>query len=88
MKKLKSILAVIGVIALVSLYVATFIFAIVDDPRTFRLLGVALGATFIIPITIWVIGIFTRLSSPTNYPVNNSETNKENGDNDSEEQSK
>ncbi len=84
MKNLKPILAITGVIALVSLYVVTFVFAIIDDPRTFRLLGAALGATFIIPITIWIIGIFTRLSSPTDYPVNDSDNNQNDGDNDSE----
>ena len=88
MKKTKTILAIAGVIALVSLYVVTFIFAIIDDPRTFRLLGTALGATFVIPITIWVIGIFVRLSSPADSPIDNTENNEKQRDKDSEEQSK
>ena len=88
MKNLKPVLAIAGVIALVSLYVVTFVFAIIDDPRTFRFLGAALGATIIIPVTIWVIGIFTRLSSSSNHPVYDSKNDKDNRDKDSEEQSK
>ena len=76
MKKMKSILAIIGIVILVALYVLTFIFAIIDDPRTFRLLGTALTATVIIPTLIWVIGIFVRLSSPTDSPINDSENNE------------
>ncbi len=85
MKKIKSIFALIGIAVLVLLYVLTFVFAIIDDPRTFRLLGTSLAATVIIPTLIWVIGIFVRLSSPANRPEDNTEDNQNNGNNDSEE---
>ena len=85
MKNFKRILAILGVVALVLLYASTLVFALIDDPRTFRMLNTAIGATFIIPITIWVIGIFVRLSSSTNSPENNSEDNQNNGSNNSEE---
>ncbi len=76
MKKVKSILAIIGILLLVGLYVLTFVLAIVDDPRSFQMLGAALASTVIIPTLIWVIGIFVRLSSPTNSPEDNSEENE------------
>ena len=85
MKKIKSVFALIGIIALVLLYVLTFVFAIIDDPRSFRMLGTSLTATVVIPTIIWVIGIFTRLSSPTNSPEDNAEDNQDNGSNNSEE---
>ena len=76
MKKVKSILAIIGILLLVGLYVLTFVLAIVDDTRSFQMLGAALASTVIIPTLIWVIGIFVRLSSPTNSPEDNSEENE------------
>ena len=61
MKNKRQVLALIGVILLVLLYASTIIFALIDDPRTFHLLGVSVVATIIIPIIIWVVGIFVRL---------------------------
>ena len=61
MKNKRQLLALIGVILLVLLYASTIVFALIDDPRTFHLLGVSVCATIIIPIVIWVVGIFVRL---------------------------
>ncbi len=85
MKNFKRILALVGVVALVLLYVSTLVFAIIDDPRTYRMLNVSIGATFIIPITIWVIGIFVRLSSSSNSPEDHTENDENHGGNNSEE---
>ena len=75
MKKLKQIFAILGIVLLVGLYVLTFVFAIIDNPNTLHLLSASIIATIIIPAELWIIGIFIRLSSPTNSPEDNSDDN-------------
>ena len=75
MKKLKQIFAILGIVLLVGLYVLTFVFAIIDNPNTLHLLSASIIATIIIPAGLWIIGIFIRLSSPTNSPEDNSDDN-------------
>ncbi|MCR5396010.1 MAG: hypothetical protein K6E64_00935 [Lachnospiraceae bacterium] len=75
MKKAKQILAILGIVLLVGLYVMTFVFAIIDNPNTLRLLGASICATIIIPAGIWIIGIFIRLSSSSKEPDHNTEQN-------------
>lgn len=79
MKKAKQILAIIGIILLVGLYVMTFIFAIIDNPNTMHMLGASLVATIIIPAGIWIIGIFVRLSSPAKEPDDDSQDDNSQG---------
>ncbi len=62
MKKVRQLLAIIGVVLLVGLYVTTIVFALLDDPRTFHFLGASIAATVIIPVMIWVIGIFVKMN--------------------------
>ena len=62
MKKVRQLLAIIGVVLLVGLYVTTIVFALLDDPRTFHILGASIAATVIIPVMIWVIGIFVKMN--------------------------
>ena len=61
MKKIRQILAIVGVVLLVALYGMTVVFALLDDPKTFHMLGASIAATVLIPVIIWVIGIFVRL---------------------------
>ena len=62
MKRAKQVLAVLGIVLLVALYVATLIFAIIDNPQTYTLLGISIGATIVIPVMLWVMGIFLRIA--------------------------
>lgn len=62
MKKAKQVLAIVGICLLVALYGSTLVFAIIDDPRTFTFLAAAIAATIIIPVMLWVMGIFLRLA--------------------------
>ena len=62
MKKIKQILAIVGVVLLVALYGMTIVFALLDNPATFHLLGTSIAATVIIPVIIWVVGIFVRMN--------------------------
>ena len=61
MKKIRQILAIIGVVLLVALYALTIVFAIIDNPNTFHLLGASIAASVVIPVIIWVVGIFVKL---------------------------
>ena len=62
MYKLRSITALLGIIILVGLYVLTFIFALIDDPNTMHLLGGPIAATIVIPIMLWVINTYIKIS--------------------------
>ena len=53
MKKIRRILAVIGIILLLGLYAAAFIFAIIDDPNSMNYFLAAVVATVIVPALLW-----------------------------------
>lgn len=61
MKKIRQILAIIGIILLVAMYFFTLIAALLDDPRTMHILGLSIALTIIIPVLIWMFGIFIRV---------------------------
>ena len=50
----KQIVAIIGIILLVLLYVVTLVMAFVDNSASSGLFGVSLFATFAIPFLIWI----------------------------------
>ncbi|OYP44919.1 hypothetical protein CG709_03945 [Lachnotalea glycerini] len=52
-KKIKQILAMVGVIFLVGLYVMTFIFALIKSPNSTNLFKASFYATIVIPILIY-----------------------------------
>ena len=62
MKKAKQVFAILGIALLVGLYVATLVFAIIDNPQTYTMLGVSIGATIVIPVMLWVMGVFLRIA--------------------------
>lgn len=53
-KKVKQISAIIAIILLVGLYVATFIFALIDSPNSGGMFQACLFATIGIPILLWI----------------------------------
>ena len=53
MKKVKQILAIIGIVFLVLLYLSTLICAIIDRTETMRLFQASVMATVIIPMLLW-----------------------------------
>lgn len=63
MKKAKRILALIGVVILVGLYVVTLFSAILATPATKDLFKASLLATLVIPIMIYVYMLIYRLIS-------------------------
>lgn len=61
MKKTKQILAVIGIILLVLLYLSTLVCAIIDRTETMRLFMASIFATVVIPVLIWAYTFIYRL---------------------------
>ena len=61
MKKAKQILAILGIVVLLSLYVITLICAIVDNSNTMRMFQASIVASFIISVLIWAYGFIYRL---------------------------
>lgn len=61
MKKVKRILAIIGVILLVGLYLSTLILAIFGNANTMNLFIASIVATVIIPVLIWAYSMVYRL---------------------------
>ena len=62
MKKVKQILALIGVILLVALYFTTRILAITDNSGTMNMFFASVVATIIIPVLIWAYTLIYRLT--------------------------
>ncbi len=61
MKKAKQIAAIISIILLVGMYVATLIFALIDHSETQSMLKAALYTTMVIPVMLYVFIFFTKM---------------------------
>ena len=61
MKKLKQITALIGVVALVGLYVSTLVLALIGSTEAINLLKVAVYATIVLPVLLWAYSFIYRL---------------------------
>lgn len=61
MKKIKRILALLGVFLLIAMYLCTLIFALIDSPAVFGLLKAAIAATILIPVILYGLLMVTRL---------------------------
>lgn len=63
MKKRKRILALIGVILLISMYLCTLIFAVLDFPGSDGLFKLSVACTILIPVLLYAYTLIYRLSS-------------------------
>ena len=61
MKKIKQILAILGVVLLLGLYVITLIMAVTDNTSTLSMLEASVVATILIPILMWAYSFIYRL---------------------------
>lgn len=61
MKKTKQILAIIGVIFLLSLYIITFIASFTASPNSTGLFMASIYATIVIPVLFWAYSLFYKL---------------------------
>ena len=67
MKKLKQILALIGVVLLVCMYAATLIFALIDSPAASGLFRASVAATILVPVLLYAFILVARLLKDHNY---------------------
>ena len=81
MKKVKRILAIIGIVLLVSLYVITIILALTDDPSTMNAFRASVYCTFLIPVLIWAYTFIYKLLK-NNYGDKPDHNNTEPNEND------
>ena len=61
MKKVKQILAIIGCILLVSMYIVTLVLAVTDDPNTMNAFRASIYCTIIVPVLIWAYSFIYKL---------------------------
>lgn len=61
MKKTKRVLALLGIILLVAMYICTLIFAFVDHSRSVGLLKASVACTIFVPVLLYAITLFSRL---------------------------
>ena len=54
MKNIKRILSILVVLILAGMYLATFIFAMIDSPDAFECLKISVGLTIIVPVLLWI----------------------------------
>ena len=61
MKKVKRILALVGVILILALYGSTLFFAIMDKSETMSMFKASVAATIIIPVLLWAYSFIFKL---------------------------
>ncbi len=79
MKNVKRILAIIGILLLVSLYVITLVLALTDDPHTMSAFRASLYCTFLVPVLLWTYTFIYKLLK-NNYGKHPSEEDKKAGE--------
>lgn len=62
MKKGKRILAFLGVLLLVALYISTLVFAIIDSPKSMGFFKASVAATILLPVLLYAYTLFYKLS--------------------------
>ena len=60
MQRLRQILAIIGIILLVGMYVLTIFAAVFDNTKTMSYLTASIAATILVPFTLWLLHIMIQ----------------------------
>lgn len=60
MQRLRQILAIIGIILLVGMYVLTIFAAVFDNTKTMSYLTASIAATILVPFTPWLLNIMIQ----------------------------
>ena len=68
MKKVKRILALVGVILLVAMYGSTLVFAIIDNSDSMMMFKASIAATIIIPVILWSYTLVFKLVKKDDEP--------------------
>ncbi len=75
MKKVKRLLAIIGILLLVSMYILTLVLALTDDPNTMNAFRASIYCTVLIPVLIWAYTFIYKLLK-NNYGDTSNESKK------------
>ncbi len=75
MKKVKRLLAIIGILLLVSMYILTLMLALTDDPNTMNAFRASIYCTVLIPVLIWAYTFIYKLLK-NNYGDTSNESKK------------
>ena len=59
-EKVRRVVALIGIIVLVGMYVFTLFAAVMDNPDTMKILAISIALTIIIPIILYILSILLR----------------------------
>ena len=78
MKKLKQITALIGVIALVGLYISTLVLALIGSAEAINLLKVAVYVTIVLPVLLWAYSFIYRMLKRKQNDSGNDNASKKN----------
>ncbi len=76
MKKVRRIIALIGAIALVALYVSTLVLALIGSEQTLTMLMAAVFSTIVLPVLIWAYTFIYNLLHKYYTPEGMEETEK------------
>lgn len=68
MKKVKRILALVGVIFILALYGSTMFFAVTDNSDTMSMFKASVAATIIIPVLLWTYSFIFKLLKKNDEP--------------------
>ena len=71
MKKIKQIIALIGVIVLVGMYCTTILMAILSSEHFFDFLMASIYATVVIPVLLWIYTFIYQQLKKRNEESNN-----------------
>ena len=76
MKRVKQILAWIGIIVIVGLYVVTIVLGLTANENTVELLKAAVVATIVVPVLIWAYTFIYKLLKGNRFDQNDPDANK------------
>ncbi len=76
MKKIRRIIALVGAIALVALYVSTLVLALIGSEQTLTMLVAAIFSTIVLPVLIWAYTFIYNLLQKYYTPEELEETEK------------
>ena len=76
MKKVKRIIALLGVILLLALYISTIVLACIGSENALNLLRAAIYATIVVPVLLWAYSFIYKLLKNNNSQEKESDKNK------------
>ena len=71
MKKVRQILAIIGIIILVGMYIATLVCALSGSENFMSMLMASIYTSMVIPVLIWALTFLYKLLNKDNSDTNN-----------------